>query len=64
MNRSIVMEMATSMIGFTGFLSWVVRYNLLYFQIKKINPFEIIGIAVTYINANLLFLLALKGLLK
>ena len=59
-----ITEIATSMIAFTGFLVELVAVIYYSYQIKKINPFEAVGIAVMYININILFLLYLNRGIK
>ena len=58
------MELATSMIAFTGFLVGLFASVYYFSQIKELDALEIFLVSVIYINANLLFLYIVKERLK
>lgn len=64
MNKTKVMEMATSMVAFTGFLVGLFASLYYFSQIIQLGPIGRIMFIVIYLNANLLFLYIMKGLIK
>ena len=58
--RLSVMDVATSMIAFTGFLVGLFAILYYVYQIKELNVLEIFLVSVIYINVNLLFLYMMR----
>ena len=54
------MDVATSMIAFTGFLVGLFAILYYVYQIKELNVLEIFLVSVIYINVNLLFLYMMR----
>jgi len=64
MDRSVVMELATSMIAFSGFLVGLFA-SLYYFnQVKELKIIEQLLFIVIYLNSNILFLYIIKRWIK
>lgn len=59
-----IVDIATGMIAFTGFLGVMFAMVYYIYQIKNLNIIEAIMYIVTYINANLLFFYILMRLTK
>ena len=55
------MEIATSMIAFSGFLVGLFAIIFYTNQIKELGVMGILLVSVIYINANLLFLYVIRG---
>jgi hypothetical protein len=56
-----IMEIATSMIAFSGFLVGLFAIIFYTNQIKELGVMGILLVSVIYINANLLFLYVIRG---